>query len=132
MSSQQASSRLSGTRKVAVLLAVLGEEAAAAILRQLGEKEIQAISEELVTLESVPPELANEVLEEFYRTAGPDAPKAWGGPGYVKGLLTKTFGEEAGSAVLRRIAQAEEAGGAQFRWMQSVDPKQIAKFLEDE
>ena len=132
MSPASAATRLSGTRKVAVLLAVLGDEAAGAILRQLGEKEIQAISEELVTIESVSPEMAHEVLEEFYRTGGPDAPKAWGGPGYVKSLLTKTFGEEASNAVIRRIAQAEETGGAQFRWMQAVDPKQIAKFLEEE
>jgi flagellar motor switch protein FliG len=50
----------------------------------------------------------------------------------VKGLLARTFGEETSNTVLRRIAEAEETGGAQFRWMQSVDPKQVAKFLEAE
>src|SRR6266436_2354339 len=105
-----ASDRISGTRKAAILLAVLGEDAAGAVLRHLGEKEIQTIAEELVTIDHVPPELAQEVLEEFYRTAGADSPKAWGGPGYVKGLLARTFGEETSNAVLRRIAQAEETG----------------------
>jgi flagellar motor switch protein FliG len=70
-----AAERLSGTRKAAVLLAVLGEEAAGAVLRHLGEKEIQTIAEELITIDNVPPEVAEEVLEEFYRTAGADAPK---------------------------------------------------------
>jgi flagellar motor switch protein FliG len=123
---------MSGSRKAAVLLATLGDEAASAVLRQLGDKEVQAIAEELVTLDDVSPELAHQILEEFHRGSGSDAGKAWGGPGYVKALLVKTFGEEASNAVLRRIAQAEEANGALFRWMQAVNPAQIAKFLEEE
>jgi flagellar motor switch protein FliG len=126
------SQAVTGPRKAAVLLASLGEDAASSVLRQLGEKEIQAIAEELVTIESIPPELAHQVLEEFYRAATHDAPAAWGGPGYVKDLLAKTFGEETSRAVLQRIAETAEAGGAQFSWMQSVDSKQIAKLLEEE
>ena len=49
---------VTGPRKVAVLLALLGEDAAGAVLRQLGEKEIQSIAEELVTIDSVPSEVA--------------------------------------------------------------------------
>jgi len=55
-------------------------------LRQLGEKEIQIIAEELVTIDSVPSDVAQEVLEEFYHGTTSDGPKAWGGPGYVNGL----------------------------------------------
>jgi flagellar motor switch protein FliG len=132
MSAAGGSIPISGPRKAAVLLAVLGEEAAGAVLRQLGEKEVQAIAEELVTIDDVPSELAHQVLEEFHRTSGGDSPRAWGGPGYVKGLLSRTFGEETSNAVLRRIAQTEETGGAQFHWMLGVDPQQIAKFLEEE
>jgi len=123
---------VSGTRKAAVLLASLGEEAACTVLRTLGEKEIQAIAEELVTIDSIPPEQAHQVLEEFYHASNGNGAVAWGGPGYVKDLLTKTFGEETSRAVLRRIAETAEAGGTQFTWTQSVDSKQIAKLLEDE
>ncbi len=130
--SARAQSSFSGTRKAAVLLAVLGEDAASMVLRNLGEKEVQAIAEEMVTIDSVPPELAHEVLEEFYRNANSDGPKVVGGPGYVKALLAKTFGEEISNAVLQRIAKAAENGGAQFHWMQSADPKQVAKLLEEE
>jgi flagellar motor switch protein FliG len=123
---------LAGPRKVAVLLALLGEDAAGAVLRQLGEKEIQSIAEELVTIDSVPTEVAQDVLEEFYLSTGADGPKAYGGPGYVKGLLAKTFGDEVSNKVLRQIAKTAESGGAQFLWMQTVDPQQLAKFLEEE
>jgi flagellar motor switch protein FliG len=131
MSEARASS-VTGPRKVAVLLALLGEDAASVLLRQLGEKEIQTIAEELVTIDSVPSEIAQEVLEEFYHGTTSDGPKAWGGPGYVKGLLVKSFGEETSNNVLRRIAKTAESGGAQFLWMQTVDPQQLAKFLEEE
>jgi flagellar motor switch protein FliG len=123
---------ITGPRKVAVLLALLGEDAAGAVLRQLGEKEVQSIAQELVTIDSVPSEIAQEVLEEFYHSTGSDSPKAYGGPGYVKGLLAKTFGEDVSNKVLRQIAKTAESGGAQFLWMQAVDPQQLAKFLEEE
>jgi flagellar motor switch protein FliG len=123
---------VTGTRKVAVLLASLGEDAASSLLRHLGEKDIQAIAEELVTIDSIPPEVAHQVLEEFYRATTHEAPAAWGGPGYVKDLLAKTFGEETSRTVLRRIAETAEAGANQFSWMRSVDSKQIAKLLEEE
>ena len=71
-------------------------------------------------------------MEEFYHSTGSDGPKAYGGPGYVKGLLAKTFGEEMSNNVLRRIAKTAESGGTQFLWMQTVDPQQLAKFLEEE
>ena len=132
MSAAFAQSRISGTRKVAVLLAVLGEEAAGAVLRQLPEQDVQAIAEELVTLENVPAEVAHDILEEFHRTATSETAKAWGGPSYVKGLLARTFGEEASNVVLRKIAQSGENGSAQFAWAKAVDPKQLAKFLEEE
>jgi flagellar motor switch protein FliG len=123
---------LAGPRKVAILLALLGEDAAGAVLRQLGEKEIQSIAEELVTIDSVPSEIAQDVLEEFYLGTGADSTKAYGGPGYVKGLLAKTFGDEVSNKVLRQIAKTAESGGEQFLWMQTVDPQQLAKFLEEE
>jgi flagellar motor switch protein FliG len=130
--SEGRASSVTGPRKVAVLLALLGEDAASVLLRQLGEKEIQIIAEELVTIDSVPSEVAQEVLEEFYHGTTSDGPKAWGGPGYVKGLLVKSFGEETSNNVLRRIAKTAESGGAQFLWMQTVDPQQMAKLLEEE
>ena len=130
--SEARSASIAGPRKVAVLLALLGEDAAGAVLRQLGEKEVQSIAEELVTIDSVPSEVAQEVLEEFYLSTASDGPKPYGGPGYVKGLLAKAFGEETSNNVLRRIAKAAENGGEQFLWMQAVDPQQLAKFLEEE
>lgn len=132
MSPLGSQARIAGPRKVAVLLSLLGEDAATAVLRQLGEKDVQAISEELVTIDSVPPEVAQEILEEFYRTSGSDSGQVRGGPGYVKELLTRSFGEEVSNAVLQRIAKTAEADGAQFSWMLSVDPREVAKLLEGE
>ena len=54
---------LSGTRKAAVLLSVLGEEAAATILQNLSEDELQRVTDEVAGLTSVPFDTALEVLE---------------------------------------------------------------------
>ena len=55
---------LSGTRKAAILLSVLGDEAAATILRNLPEDDLQRVTDEVASLTSVPFETL-EVLEEY-------------------------------------------------------------------
>ena len=56
---------LSGTRKAAILLSILGDEAAATILKSLPEDELQRVTDEVASLMSVPFETALNVLEEF-------------------------------------------------------------------
>jgi len=63
----QTATRLTGTRKAAILLAVVGEETASIILRNLPEHDAQRIAEELVDLPAVPSGQAQEILAECYQ-----------------------------------------------------------------
>ena len=60
---------LSGPRKAAILMVLLGEEPAAAIYKNLPDKDVETLTEELAHLERVPPEIAQQVRSKF-----PDAP----------------------------------------------------------
>ena len=51
----------------AILVTALGEEAAAVIYRQLPPADVQQITAEVASLDSVPPELAQQILEEYLR-----------------------------------------------------------------
>ena len=69
MSGARAKSALTGARKAAILLTVLGEEAAALVCRQLSSSDVQQLAAEVAGLEAIPPELAQQVLEEFQQQA---------------------------------------------------------------
>src|SRR6516164_8450439 len=61
--------KISGHRKAAILLACLGDEASAGILRQLTEDEVQAITREISLLGNLTPHERTVVLTDFVSTA---------------------------------------------------------------
>ena len=65
MSTTATRAMLSGARKAAILLSVLGEDAAAPILRNLSEEDLERVTEEVVHMGQVPLETTVQVLEEY-------------------------------------------------------------------
>ncbi len=55
----------SGARKAAILLSLLGEEAAAPILRNLSNEDLRTRDREVASLSRVPFEVSLQVLEEY-------------------------------------------------------------------
>jgi flagellar motor switch protein FliG len=70
MSLQKSRRALSGVEKAAILLIAVGTEAAAFILQNLPEEDIESVTQELVRLRNVEPEYIQEVVEEFYHSEG--------------------------------------------------------------
>jgi flagellar motor switch protein FliG len=58
--------KLSGVEKAAILLSTVGPEAAAAVLKHLGEVEIRLVTQGIASLRLIPWEAAAVVHEEFY------------------------------------------------------------------
>ena len=126
----QSAARVSGVRKAAILMAVVGEETASIILRQLPERDAQRIAEELVDLPAVPSGQAHEILAECYQaTVGTEYGK--GGSEYAKQLLVRAYGEEAGRNLAQRVPSLQEAPG-QFDWLRKSDPDQLVRFIDQE
>jgi len=126
----EARGRVSGAQKAAILLAVVGEEAATAILRNLPERDAQRIAEELIDLRNVAPELANAILAECYKAAIGDE-FGLGGSEYAKQILLRAYGDEAGRTLLKRVARLREAPG-NFDWLAKSDPDMLARFIDKE
>ena len=132
MSGARAKSALTGTRKAAILLTVLGEEAAAVICRQLSSSDVQQIAAEVASLDAIPPELAQQVLEEYQQQASAHRFVIQGGADYATRLLKKTFGEENGKELALKVTQMQSSSDGNLDWMQKADPKQLAALLEKE
>ena len=58
---------ISGVRKAAMLLVLLGEEASGQLMRELSEDEVQTVSREVARLTTISNEEGEAVLEEFYQ-----------------------------------------------------------------
>ena len=61
--------KLTGPKKAAILLLALGEDAAADVMKNLEESEIQQVGYYMSRFTDVAPEELDLVLEEFYRNS---------------------------------------------------------------
>ena len=123
-------SRITGTRKAAILLTLLGEDAASLIMRHLPEGDAQKIAEELVDLDNISSETAEAVLDECQRALS-GGETARGGSEFAKQLLMRAYGDETGRNLLRQVSRLRESPG-QFETLRKADPENIVKFLEGE
>lgn len=121
-----------GIRKAAILLVMLGEEAASQIYRLLPPEEVEQVTKEIASLGYVDSETALGVLEEFDRMVLTGHYLAQGGTEYANRLLIKAFGEEGAKELLRQVSQAAEQSATRLDSLQKADPMQLAKFIESE
>lgn len=123
---------MTGLRKAAVLVAVLGEDAAAGMFKALPETDLQKLTEAISELGRVDPDTAKAVLEEFHKLTMTQDYLAEGGPEYAHRLLVKAFGEEGARALLEQVSRAQQLSASKLDSLQKCDPLQLAKFLERE
>jgi flagellar motor switch protein FliG len=128
----RAPSRVSGVRKAAILIAMLGEEAAAAVYKSLPENDVQLVTRELTEMGSVPADVAFGVLEEYGEIAGSASQAASGGVEFATRLLVKAFGKDAANNLLQKAVRLQELSAGQLESLQKADPQQLSKFLENE
>jgi flagellar motor switch protein FliG len=124
--------QLSGVRKAAILLAVLGEEAAAPIFRSLAEEDLHRVTQEIARLGSVPKEMSYQVMEEYHQMAVAQEYIAQGGQDAARRMLVKAFGENGAREMVARLMRASELSATKVESLQRIDAKQLARFLEGE
>lgn len=132
MSSEAEVASMTGLRKAAVLVAVLGDDAAAMILRHLEEDDLQRVTQELARLGNVPREVSIQVLEEYRQLTMAQEHIARGGQELATRLLVKAFGENGAREMVQRLLRAHELSATRVESLQRIDPKQLARFLEGE
>jgi flagellar motor switch protein FliG len=121
-----------GLRKAAILLVLLGEDAASGIYRHLPQAEVEKITQEIAALDYVDPGAALLVLEEFHRLVLAGDYISQGGTEYANKVLVKAFGKDGASELLRQVSQAAEVSGSKLESLRKVDPQQLAQFIEGE
>ncbi|MCH8267562.1 MAG: flagellar motor switch protein FliG [Acidobacteria bacterium] len=123
---------LTGLRKAAVLMVLLGDEAASSIYSTLPPFEVQRLTQEITELGYVSGEIADKVLQEYQQLSLTQEYLAQGGPEYAENLLIKSFGEQEAKAILEQVILSQEESAANFDFLQKADPEILTKFIEDE
>jgi flagellar motor switch protein FliG len=124
--------RLTGLRKAAMLLIVLGEQASAEILPHLSEEDVQKVSREVAKITAISSEQAETVLQQFHHLSTAGDYVARGGIEYARKLLLRAFNPDQAKRLLDRLAKALGAEAASFDAIEQADPQQLAKFIHNE
>lgn len=129
---QAAQERVSGLRKAAVLMVVLGDKAASSIYKHLSQAEVEELTREIAQVAIVPHDTAVQVLEEFNKLALTRDYLARGGYEYAHRLLVNAFGEPAAKDLLRQVMRGEEVSLKDLDVIQKADPQLLAKLIQGE
>jgi flagellar motor switch protein FliG len=122
--------KLSGVRKAAILLTVLGEDSAATVFRDLNAEDLQRVADEVASLGAIPVELSLQVIEEYQRMTQAQDYLIQGGYDLARRLLIKAFGEVEAESILQRLTKARDLNPLES--LQRADPQKLARFLEAE
>lgn len=123
--------QVSGTRKAAIALLAIGDDASAALLKFFQEDEIERIMREIADMGTVPSDLNDQVLGELRQSTAVSAQTTAGGVEHARRLLAKSLGPDQSRRILDRVLHSSRAR-AGFAALEKADPSQIAKFLQAE
>jgi flagellar motor switch protein FliG len=117
---------ITGPRKAAIALMLLGDDSASSIVRYLQEDEVERIAQEIAATGPVTPELGEQVLRELASFAGGGS-LTTGGVEQARRIL-KSLGPEHSRRILDRMSHTLQST-AGFASLERVNPEQLSKFM---
>jgi flagellar motor switch protein FliG len=130
--SEKTQKPLTGIRKAAILLVIVGEKVSAELIKSLTEEEVQAVSREIARIPSIAPEQAEGVLGDFVELVTGREFMVKGGLDYALKMLQSAFGPDQGKKIYERLVKTLGHDIANFDALHKADPQQLAKFIHSE
>lgn len=122
---------LTGTQKAALVLMQIGRDRAAKVMAQLDETSIEELTAEILRMERVDRDMADEVIAEFHAvTLGGGSSISNGGLGFAQQLLEASMGGAKAQELLDRLATS--MAGQPFEFLQQADARQVLALLNGE
>jgi flagellar motor switch protein FliG len=121
---------LSGRRKAAIILTVLGPTVAGSLLKSMTEEQAEKLSLEVARLEKITPQVRAQVVKEFHEMCRAQDYIAEGGLEKARKVLEAAFGSEVAEQILARITSAMQV--VPFEFLRKADPMQVLSFIREE
>ena len=122
---------LSGVKKSAILLIMLGKDASSQVLKNLSDTEIKNITYEIANIEYVRPEERELVIREFIEMTAAREYFLEGGIDYAKEVLNQALGSQRAKEVVDMLTQIQQKERP-FAIARKADPKQLVNILKHE
>jgi flagellar motor switch protein FliG len=121
---------LTGKQKTAILLISLGSDVSAGIMKHLREDEIEEITLEIANLKRVPPELRDQVIEEFHQLCQAQEYILSGGIEMAREILDKALGTHKADDVIEKLTSSLTV--RPFDFARKTEPSQLLNFIQNE
>src|SRR5687768_17779995 len=99
-------------RKAAILMVALGDQLSAEVVRHLDEDEVEMIGREVARIQSLDPNVAEKILEEFHQMTLAHDYVLKGGIDFARKILLNAFGPEQSKKMLDRLMKAVNSDNA--------------------
>ncbi|WNO53694.1 flagellar motor switch protein FliG [Stakelama saccharophila] len=119
-----------GIERAAVLMMLVGEEEAAAILQKLDPDEVRELGRAMFAVADVSEEDVAGVLDIFVACAVERTAIGFDPKPKIQTMMTRALGEEKAGNVLARITPPEAACAIEL--LEWLEPSEIAALIEDE
>ena len=121
---------LDGPTKAAVLLLMLDQESAGGLLRELPSEMVEEVMRVLASIESVPAQLGQGVVDEFYEMSVSSGALKEGGLDYAKTLLKDSLDPKTAEKLFEDIRRGAQK--APFAFLQKAESENLLTFIQDE
>jgi len=126
------SQRMTGLRKAAILMVLLGEKLAVDVFRRLPPKEIKRLAREITSLGPIPSDLADRTVQEYKKAVADRQSVSKGDSDFAQKILVQAFGETAGESLLEHAMKTPDLELNQENSLHQADPQQLASLLDGE
>ena len=128
--SRSATTNIDGKRKAAILLIAMGKKASAAVLKEMGETEVEMVSKEIAHMENVPKDVLNQINDEFREMMVAQECIAVGGIEYTREVLEQALRGPKALDIIKKVQRSKEARG--FSALKKLDTEHLVSFIQKE
>jgi len=122
--------QIDGKKKAAIFLLSLGSEASAEVIKNLDEREIEALANEVAAIGMVPQNVKDSVLKEMASALGSAATGGAGGVGKAEEMLEVALGKPKASEIVGKMRMRKASGA--LRQIEEMDSSTVVEFLKGE
>ena len=126
----EARESVSGTRKAAIFLMVMGEEFTAKVFRHLSEEEIKAIGQQMTKLDQVDPKVISSVMAEFIGVFRRKAILGGMGDKFFERTVSKALNPKKANTLLGELSSTKK--GSFFDKLNNLAPETLVNFISNE
>ncbi len=124
--------KLNRQQKLAIFLISIGPEAAAQVLKQFDDVEIENLCREMAGFQMISESVSKQAIEEFASVVASSAQAATGGIGFVQRTLELAKGDHRASAIVGRVGPAVGTSIEVIKDISDMEGRQIFNLIKHE